>query len=92
MMSEDELRKKLNIPKGTQVTLIDLDAQREPEEMVTAGWRDSQIKAKTLEDIDALIRQNELSVESLEKTIAQQRDLIHGLRQVRNRKLLIGDN
>jgi len=89
---EREIRKQLSIPMGSDVQIIDLDAQREPDEMVTAGWTDTQIRNKSLSEIEQLIHQNQLAVESMEKAIAQQQSNIHGLKQVKQRKLIIGDS
>jgi hypothetical protein len=89
---ERQIRKELSIPMGADVQIIDLDAQRQPPEMVTAGWTDTQIRNKSLAEIEDLIRQNELAVESMEKAIAQQRNQINNIKAVRQRKLIIGDS
>ena len=87
---EKNIRKRLGIPMKTDVQIIDLDEQQKPPEMVTAGWTDTQIKAKTVKDIELLIKQNELALDAIEQTAAGQRQTINNLRQVRQRKLLIG--
>jgi len=92
MKDTPENRKKLRIPVTSNIAWIDLDAQREPPEMVTSGWTDTQIKNKAITQIEDLIRQNELAVEAMEKAIAQQRNQINDLKAVRQRKLLIGDS
>ena len=89
---ERQIRKELSIPMGSDVQIIDLDAQRQPPEMVTAGWTDTQIRNKSLAEIEDLIRQNELAVESMGKAIAQQRNQINNIKAVRQRKLIIGDS
>jgi hypothetical protein len=88
---EAELRKKLNIPKGANVTLIDLDAQKKPPEVVTGGWTDTQIRGKTLKEIESIVRQNELAETSMETALASHRETLHSMRQVRARKLILGD-
>lgn len=89
---ERQIRKRLGIPMNSDVTIIDLDEQQKPPETVTAGWTDTQIKNKSIQEIDLLISQNELALETMEKSVAQQRDNINGLKQVRWRKHQIGGN
>ena len=88
--NERRIRKELKIPLGADVQIIDLDLQKKTPEMVTAGWTDTQIKNKGIQEIDALIHQNELALKSMEEAVFTQRENLSGLRQVRNRKLLIG--
>ena len=90
MKDTPENRKQLGIPVKADVTWIDLDEQQEPPEVVTAGWTDTQIKNKSLEDIDSLIKQNELAAESLMKTYTTQIEQVNKLKQVRHRKLILG--
>lgn len=87
---EKSIRKRLGIPMNSDVQIIDLDEQQKPPEVMTAGWSDTQIKGKSVEEIESLIKQNELALDSLEQTVANQRQMINDLRQVRQRKLLIG--
>lgn len=87
---EKNIRKRLGIPMNSDVQIIDLDEQQKPPEVMTAGWSDTQIKGKSVEEIESLIKQNELALDSLEQTVANQRQTINNLRQVRQRKLLIG--
>lgn len=87
---ERQIRNRLNIPMNSDVTIIDLDEQQKPPEPITAGWTDTQISNKTVLEIEGLIKQNELALESIEQTLMKQRQQISDLRQVRQRKLLIG--
>jgi len=90
MKDTPENRKKLGIPANAEVEWIDLDEQQKPPEVVTAGWTDTQIQGKTVAEIDTLILQNELAAESIEKSLVQQHQMVHNLRKVRQRKLIIG--
>lgn len=90
MKDTPENRKKLNIPLGAKIDWIDLDEQQPSPEIVTGGWTDSQIHGKTVSEIDFLIKQNEMAADSLEKSLAQQRQVIYNLQQVRHRKFIIG--
>lgn len=88
---EAELRKKLNIPAGGNITLIDLDAQKKPPEVVTAGWTDTQIRGRTITEIELLVSQSELALASMQKSLAAQRQIAHNMRQVLERKKTLGD-
>tara|TARA_R110000772_G_scaffold30806_10_gene76515 strand:+ start:3701 stop:3979 length:279 start_codon:yes stop_codon:yes gene_type:complete len=90
MKDTPENRKQLGIPEGSNITFIDLDAQRKPPEIMTAGWTDTQIRNKTIDEIDGMIKQNDLAVASLEQTLATQRNMVHNLQQIRQRKITIG--
>lgn len=90
MKDTPENRKALGIPLKADVAWIDLDEQQKPPEVVTGDWTDSQIQGKSIDEIDGLIKQNEMAADSLEKSLAQQRQVIYNLRQVRQRKLIIG--
>ena len=88
--SEADLRRQLNIPAGANVTLIDLDATKTVE-VRTHGWTDEMIRGKSVEEFNALIASRERMVESLQQTIDTERAEIGKLREVRARKLAIGD-
>jgi hypothetical protein len=71
------------------ITYIDLDAQ--PKPVMTEGWTDEQIRAKSLDDLNLQVMQAELGVESLRDTLNKEVERIEGLKRVRARKLLLGD-
>lgn len=80
----------MGIPKGANVTFIDLDAQR-VEEVVTGGWTDSQIRAKKITEILAMIDSDTRVLEVLQKNVADQQSRLYDLHQIMKRKQLIGD-
>lgn len=89
-MSEKEkaLRRKLNIPLGAQLTLLEL----EPDiERTTEGWTDEQIKNKSVSDFDQMISSGELGIEKMEETIRQERKRLAGVRNLRKRRLELGE-
>lgn len=90
--SEADLAKMdaLGIPRGANVTFIDMDAQRPAPERVTAGWTDTQIKGQPLSAIESQLSSNERTLATLEEQTAQLRSHIAGLREVRQRKLELG--
>ena len=85
-MDEAEARKKLGIPPNMQVTMIDLDAQRLPPEVVTAGWTDTQIRNKMPNQIQELIDQNQMALDTLRQTTNEQQDRVDGFRRILMRK------
>lgn len=74
---------------GDNVTYIDLDdpANQVPPEPTTAGWTDSQIRAKPLEEIDAMISSGEIGIQNLQETLDNEVKRVRDLRRVRDRKL-----
>jgi hypothetical protein len=85
-MSEKEkaLRKKLNIPMGAELTLLEL----EPDiEVLTEGWTDEQIRNKSAADFDQMISSAELGIDKMEETIMGERKRIRSLRKLRARRL-----
>lgn len=90
MKDTPENRKKLGIPLKADINWIDLDEQQKPPEVVTAGWTDTQIEAKSLGDIDLMIKQNEMAAEQLQQSWTQQMEQVNKLKQVRHRKLILG--
>lgn len=69
---------------------IDLDATKTIER-VTAGWSDTQIKGKSVTELDALIKSAGLNIQSLEESVSGERQRLHDLQAIRNRKLELGD-
>lgn len=84
----DALKKKLGISLTAQGTYLDLGPAQ--VELLTAGWTDEQIQAKSMDEIDAMIRSGEQGLASLRTTVSAEEDRIGGLRQIRNRKLSLG--
>jgi hypothetical protein len=81
----------IKIPKGANVTYIDLDAQR-VEEVITGGWTDDQIKAKSIEQINELLSQAKTVLKILEDNVSEQRTRVYDLEAILNRKIFVGDN
>jgi len=77
---------------GGNVMYIDLDEQQEPPEPKTAGWTDTQIKAKPMSEIEAMIKTGEMGLESLRETLTKEEDRVSGLRRIRSRKTEVGGN
>lgn len=86
----DEIRKQLGIPKGADILYIDLDETKVIEE-VTHGWTDTQLLNKTAEEFDAMISQREAAVAKLQATVDSERAEISKLRDLRARRLTLGD-
>jgi hypothetical protein len=72
---------------SSNVTYLDLDEQQVPPEPTTCGWTDTQIRNKSLEELDAMISSGELGLASLHQTLDNEVKRIEDLRRVRNRKL-----
>ena len=72
---------------------IDLDDPRNqvPPEPVTAGWTDTQIRGKSLAEIQAQIDTGEKGLASLKETIRAEEKRVDDLRLIKARKLQIGD-
>lgn len=62
------------------------------KEITTDGWTDTQIKNKTLAELDAMIQQHETVLETLEETLREQRNRIRQFERIRRRKEEIGGN
>ena len=80
----------LNLENRPDIQVVNLDDQREPPEHVTAGWKDSQIKAKTPEEIQKMIDSANLGIANLRETVAKEQERLNGLYEVQMRKKLIG--
>lgn len=78
----------LGIPLGSNVSFIDMGRGRPPR--TTGGWTDAQIAAKSLDDIDALIRQNEKAAQGLRDALHEQEQRVASLRMVRIRRVELG--
>ena len=91
-MSEDEkqMRKKLGIPMGASLQLIDMDANPDKYERKTAGWTDEQIKNKTVAEFDAMINSAQLAIENLEDTVREQKERAMDLQRIRGRRVELG--
>lgn len=78
---------------GDNVTYIDLDdpANQVPAEVVTGGWTDTQIRAKSSQEIDAMINSGQMGLDSLRDTIRKEEQRINNLYLIKQRKLLLGD-
>lgn len=74
---------------GSNVVYIDLDEQQVPPEPETAGWTDTQIRNKSLEELDAMISSGDLGVENLKQTLDTEIERVEDLRRIRKRKLEI---
>ena len=89
MIDEAKIREQLGIPNGADVQIIDLDAQRVVE-VVTGGWNDEQIKNKSMEELEAMLTQNTLTLRNLEQHTDIQRDMVNNFKAILKRKVLIG--
>jgi len=87
---ESKLRKMLRLEGRDDVTVINLDDQRAPPEVVTAGWTDSQIKAKSADEIVAMVNSAQMGIQKLHETMRQEQDRLTGLLQVQKRKQQLG--
>ena len=76
------------LPKNA--VYLDLDETKVIDEELH-GWLDSQIKTKTLEEFDAMIRSAELNIERFEQQAAGERERREQLRDIRNRRKQLGD-
>lgn len=86
--SHEEKLRALGIPKGANVTFIDMG--RGEGVRKTAGWTDEQIRAKSVADIDQMISQNEKAAQGLRRALEDQENRLAGLRMVRQRRLDLG--
>jgi len=76
----------------SNATYIDLDAQPKPiPEVMTAGWSDTQIRGKTVQELDGMINSAQLGIKNLEETLGGERQRLDDLMRIRNRKIEIGD-
>jgi len=72
------------------VVYIDLDDQpKAPPEVVTAGWTDTQLRAKSLPELDAMIASGEMALTNLRNIVDTEVERIEGLKKARSRKLLL---
>ena len=72
---------------GSNAVYIDLDEQKTPPEPVTAGWTDTQIRNKSLEEIDSMIASGDAGILNLTQTLDNEIKRIDDLRRIRKRKL-----
>lgn len=86
--TEEGVRKHLKIAPNASVTVLALGEGEIP--VKTAGWSDDQINAKSMVEIETMIRSGELAVENLRQTIAAEEERISGLRLVKQRKIALG--
>jgi hypothetical protein len=86
-MTDDEKR-KLGIPLKAEGTFLHIP-KKEPE-ILTGGWTDDQIRAKSMQEIDAMIESGMKGVESLRATVRAEEARIDDLRRVKGRKLALG--
>lgn len=84
----DEQKKKLGIPLKADGVYLDIP-KKQPE-ILTAGWTDEQIRAKSIQEIDAMISSGEKGIESLKATVRAEEARIDDMRRVRGRKLALG--
>jgi hypothetical protein len=89
-MSDDlEMRKKLGIPVGANVTLIDMDANPDKFEHRTAGWTDLQILGKSKEELELMVKQASMVEETLRKNWEDQQIRVGDLRMILNRRITL---
>ena len=86
-MTDDEKR-ALNIPLKAEGVFIHIED--EPPEPKTAGWTDTQIRSKSMSELDAMVGSGEKGLESLRATLKSEEDRIDGLRRIRQRRLDLG--
>jgi len=84
----DAEKKELGIPLKAEGTFLHIP-KIEPE-ILTAGWTDAQISAKSMKELDAMIESGLKGVESLRDTVRKEEARIDDLRRVRGRKLALG--
>lgn len=90
MKREDFEERYGKLPPGT--TYLDLDARvaRAPQEPVTAGWTDTQIRGKPLAEIDQMIASGEAGIDNLASMLQAERQRVDDLRLIRQRKIQLG--
>ena len=84
----DEEKKALGIPLNAEGTFLHIP-KIEPE-ILTAGWTDDQIRAKSMTELDAMIDSGLKGIKSLEATLNAERNRVDDLRRVKGRKLALG--
>ena len=86
---EAQIRRQLGIPPNADVTIIDMGPGKKPEPK-TFGWTDDQIRGKSAEELDSLVTQADIAVDSLSTAMREAQDRAQGLRRVRSRKNDLG--
>lgn len=90
MRTEEAIRKELGIPAGADVTIIDLDATKTIETRLH-GWTDDMIRSKSIEELDVMIEQRMKAVDRLQATVDAERVEVNKLREVRAKRVTLGD-
>jgi hypothetical protein len=72
-----------------QVIHVDLDKFKTIERK-TEGWTDEQITAYPLSALEAQIKSAHMTIETMEKSIADQRERIRSLETIASRKRVLG--
>ncbi len=84
----DEEKRELGIPLKAEGVYLHIPKQ-EPE-VLTAGWTDDQIRAKSMQELDAMIVTGEKGLQNLKDTVRKEEARIDDLRRVKGRKLALG--
>lgn len=59
-------------------------------EMTTEGWTDTQIRGKSIKDLDLMISQHQKVLKTMQDNLRAQQGRIDSLQLIRNRKLVVG--
>lgn len=86
-MTDDE-KKALGIPVKAEGVFLHIP-KKQPE-ILTAGWTDDQIRAKSIQELDAMIASGEKGIENLRSTLNAEMARVDDLRRVKGRKLALG--
>ena len=84
----DEEKMALGIPVKAEGVFLHIP-KKEPE-ILTAGWTDDQIRAKSMQELDAMIASGEKGIQSLRDTLTSEQNRVDDLRRVKGRKLALG--
>lgn len=82
---EADLRKKLGIPVGANVTFIDMGPGKPPRK--TYGWTDEQVKNKTIEELDKMLESSKKVADKLRSALKEEEERFAGFTMIKLRNI-----